>query len=96
LCAKDGCLVKAVIEQSWFNDVLIPSLIAAVKEAPTNAGNAYIASCGLNSLLCSDVAKQIIQEGDTVEALKKAHECGLERHDLLATESRHCLDALSR
>ena len=92
MCAKDGSLGKAVAEDSWFETVLVPALLEAVKAAPAAASNAYAATRGINSLLsASDAARRMVEELNGMETLKMAHEFGLENHDLLAREAGRCL-----
>lgn len=92
MCAKNGSLGKAAEELSWFETVLIPTLLDALKGAAGSASNAYAAARGIGSILSSSEASlRMIEENNGMDALKMAHKVGLECHDLLASETARCL-----
>lgn len=93
---KDGSLAGALSEHSWFATALVPALLAAVKLAEGSASNAYAATRGIYSMLsCTDAAAlRVLEENNGMETLKKAHEVGLQTHDLLASEAGRCLESV--
>jgi hypothetical protein len=94
-CSNDGCLSTAVKEQRWFEDHLIPLLIDELKRAPLSACIAYRAASCIHSLLvCSDVARLILEKNGGVEALGKAYKFGVGSHELLASETLRCLKVI--
>lgn len=99
MCSKDGFLSGVVSGDAsiWIQSQLIPSLLAAVKDAQESAGNAYYAARGLSSLLSSSnsACRQWVDSNSGAAVLQSAHEFGLQRHDLLASETRQCLQLLN-
>jgi hypothetical protein len=84
-----------VKEQRWFEDHLIPLLIDELKRAPLSACIAYRAASCIHSLLvCSDVARLILEKNGGVEALGKAYKFGVGSHELLASETLRCLKVI--
>jgi hypothetical protein len=95
MCQRSGCLAEAVKSQRWFCDCLIPSILDELKRAETCAINAYQAACCISSLVdCSDVSRKSIMENGGIGLLELAVQFGCSRHELLASESRLCLDRL--
>jgi len=93
LCSSDGCLAKAITEDRWFTEQLIPSFVDEVKRADASPNSAYEAICALMSLInCSSVALQILIDHGCVDALENAKQFGLSHHELLANEALRCLD----
>lgn len=96
VCSKQGCLMKAVQEQKWFADYLIPILLDELKHAESSANNAYLAASCLHSLLSiSEVAKQLVVLNGGVASLDEANAFGTLRHGLLAKETRLCLNLVA-
>jgi hypothetical protein len=96
LCSKDNFLADAIKEQTWFSEYLIPSLMDELKRAECCANNAYQAACCMHSLIsCSEVARKLVLDCGAVNVLEKAYAYGIRRHDLLATETKRCLESIS-
>lgn len=94
MLSKDGSLSGAVAEHSWFESALVPALLVAVKQAGGSASNAYAATRGVYCLMSTvGSSLRMIEENSGIEALKMAHEIGLQTHDLLAGEAGRCLEA---
>ena len=92
MCAQDGSLSRAVQEQRWFADHLFPSLMEELEKASISMNSACKAASCLQSLLsCSPAMRQ---EGGFRSVLESAHAVGKARHELLANETRRCLEAL--
>jgi hypothetical protein len=95
LIAKDGSLESAIQQDEWFDEFLIPNLMDQVRCAKTSPNNASVATCCLNSLMsCSTVARSLVREYDGLQIIGRAHEHGVQRHELLANETRRCMKAL--
>lgn len=95
LIAKDGSLERAIQEEEWFDEFLIPTLMDHVRSAKTSPNNASVATCCLNSLMsCSTVARGLVREYDGMQVIGQAHEHGAQYHELLAEETRRCMKAL--
>lgn len=95
LTSKDGCLAGAVESKKYFAEMLIPTLVDAVKSCKVSSNNAYEAACGLTSLAsCSDVSKRLLEQNGAVEDLRNAYHYGLENHELLASEAEQALCAM--
>jgi hypothetical protein len=95
LIAKDGSLERAIGKEEWFGEILIPNLMDAVASCTTSPNNASVASCCLNTLMsCSTLACSMVRKNDGLQVIARAHQYGTERHELLANETRHCLNSL--
>ena len=95
LTAKDGSLERAIQQEQWFDEFLIPTLMDQVSSAKTCPNNASIATCCLNSLMsCSSIARGLVREYDGLQIIGQAHEHGVHCHELLANETRRCMKAL--
>lgn len=95
LIAKDGSLERAIGKEEWFGEILIPNLMDAVASCTTSPNNASVASCCLNTLMsCSTLACSMVRKYDGLQVIARAHQYGTERHELLANETRHCLNSL--
>mmetsp|Transcript_19189 Transcript_19189/g.44554 ORF Transcript_19189/g.44554 Transcript_19189/m.44554 type:complete len:433 (-) Transcript_19189:167-1465(-) len=95
LTSQDGCLEDAVKKQKWFTDFLIPSLVDEVKSFESSSNNAYEAACGLTFLaICSDIARRKMKEKSAVDDLQSAYHFAMCNHDLLASETKTCLNLL--
>lgn len=97
ICSKDGCLAKAVQEQQWFTESLVPSLLDEIRGVgESSANDAYLAaSCLLNLISCSDVVRKNVVSNDGVLLLENALNFGMMRHALLANETQRCLEVIS-
>jgi hypothetical protein len=95
LTSLDGSLQSAVVDNEWFGDFLIPTLMEEVRNAELYPNNAYEASCCLNTLMtCSDVARGAVERDDGRTAIRQAHAFGKRRHEALASETERCLKTL--
>jgi hypothetical protein len=95
LTSHDGCLDDAVQNQKWFTEFLIPSLLDEVRSFKTSSNNAYEAACGLNYLArCSDVARRKMKENSAIDDIQSANQFATYNHDLLASETKSCLELL--
>ena len=95
LTSEDGCLEVAIQNQKWFTEFLIPSLVYEVKSFEISSNNAYEAACGLTFLAsCSDIAKRKMTENSAVDNLQSAYQFAVYNHDLLASETKTCLELL--
>jgi hypothetical protein len=95
LIAKDALLERAIANDKWFGEFLIPNLMDSVASCATNPNNASVASCCLYSLMsCSTYACDLVRKYDGVQVIGKAYEHGTERHELLANETKRCLKSL--
>jgi len=95
LTSQDGCLDRAVQNQKWFSEFLIPSLLDEVKSFEVSSNNAYEAACGLNSLAkCSDVARGVMIANSAIDDLQSANQFAIYNHNLLASETRRSLGLL--
>lgn len=97
ICSKDGCLTKAVQEQQWFTESLVPSLLDEIRRVDESSANdAYLASsCLLSLISCSEVVRKHVLSNDGVLLLENALNFGLIRHALLANETQRCLEVIS-
>ena len=96
VCSRDGCLAGAILEQSWFVDYLIPSLLDALKIAETKTSNAFHATSCLQSLIsASPLARDAVASKGGVTILEEAHLVGLRRHELLSKETKRCLESFA-
>ena len=96
VCSRDGCLAGAILEQSWFVDYLIPSLLDALKIAETKTSNAFHATSCLQSLIsASPLAREAVASKGGVTILEEAHLVGLRRHELLSKETKRCLESFA-
>jgi hypothetical protein len=95
LTSLDGSLKSAVVDNEWFGDFLIPTLMEEVRNAELYPNNAYVASCCLNTLMtCSDVARDAVKRDDGTTAIRQAHAFGKHRHEALASETERCMKTL--
>lgn len=95
LISQDECLDNAVQKQMWFTEFLIPSLLAEVGSFKISSNNAYEAACGLNCLArCSDVARRKMKENSAIHSIRSANQFATYNHDLLASETKSCLELL--
>eukprot|EP00934_Nitzschia_sp_Nitz4_P004517 Nitzschia sp. Nitz4//scaffold102_size76354//1482//3183//NITZ4_005620-RA/size76354-snap-gene-0.131-mRNA-1//-1//CDS//3329532213//4507//frame0 len=95
LTGKDGCLAKAIKEQQWFVESLVPCLLGEVDKFQRKANHAYEAACGLTALAtCSEHASQGLKDLLAVDRLKSAYQFGVHNHELLANECERALLAL--
>lgn len=89
MCSKDGCLVDALKTQNWFENCLVPSLIDEVKNATVSANNAFQAVRSLQSIVgCFPSMSQVIKNNGGNETMEEAHQFALQRHELLAEETK--------
>mmetsp|Transcript_9974 Transcript_9974/g.27596 ORF Transcript_9974/g.27596 Transcript_9974/m.27596 type:complete len:435 (-) Transcript_9974:149-1453(-) len=92
LCAKDKSLSGKDGEQSWFADNLLPTLVTEIKRAPADACSATQAAMCVNSIAsCSGSGKEFLADQGVVAALRKANVYGCECNNLLADETKDCL-----
>lgn len=85
-----------ITEQSWVREMLIPMLVAEVRNAKENPHCAYISSCCLTTLSRSPDARAcVIKCSGAVHAVREASNIGQECHELLANETQRCLAQLS-
>lgn len=95
LISKDGSLERAIQQEQWFEEFLIPTLMDEISSAKTSPNNASIAACCLNSLMsCSSVARGLVREYGGLQIIGQAHKHGTQYHELLANETRRSLRAL--
>jgi len=100
MCLKDGCLARAVADQRWFTEHLVPSLLDELKIASTSGSIAHEAASCLHSIVASseEVGRRFVggchpfQGG--IDVLRRANEFGNAQHALLAEETRRCLTVL--
>jgi hypothetical protein len=93
LCGLDGCLDRTIKSQKWFSGCLIPTLLDELKRAEAFANNAHQAARCVRSIVsCSEVGKNSVIDQGGIPILEQAHYFGLLRHQLLASESKQCLD----
>lgn len=93
MCTKDSSFSESFADHSlWFENNLIPVLLKAIGRAPICASNACAAARGIYSLLSSSKdACRNFKESDGMATIQMAHAFGLEKHDLLASETGRCL-----
>jgi len=92
VCSRDGCLEKALEEQTWFKDQFMSSLVDELKLCETNACCAIQASRCIGSLLqSSGSARVFLKSCGVVQALEDAYSYGKAFNDMLADESERCL-----
>lgn len=97
ICNQDAFLASIVKEQMWFRENLIPTLVDEIKRAKSAANNAYEAATCVSSLVsCSDVARKAVVINGGITALEEANKFGAANHELLAEETRRCLDMLRK
>ena len=85
-----------ITEQSWVREMLIPMLVAEVRNARENPHCAYISSCCLTTLSRSPDARAcVMQCSGALHAVREASNIGQECHELLANETQRCLAQLS-
>lgn len=95
LTAKDGSLERAIQQEQWFKEFLIPTLMDEVKSARTSPNNASVASgCLLSLMSVSAVARGLVRECNGVQVIGEAHVHGVVCHELLANETKRCMKAL--
>lgn len=95
LTSQDGCLADAIKNQKWFTEFLIPSLLDEVQSFEVSSNNAYEAACGLTYLAtCSDIARRVMKENSAAKDLRSANQFAIFNHELLAVETKRCLEAL--
>lgn len=95
LTAQVKCLDGPVKEQRWFQEILVPMLLAEINNAIDSPQRACIAICCINSLSSTSMKAEIlIMKGD--ESIRSAQEVGNQRHALLAAEAGRCLASLGQ
>lgn len=95
MCSKEGSL-KYLVSDEWFAECFLPLLIDELNRVETGLHNAFQATVCLHGLLsCSPAMCQAILDNGAKKALEKAFNIGQSRHELLACQSRNCLDVLS-
>ncbi|GAX14925.1 hypothetical protein FisN_12Lh373 [Fistulifera solaris] len=95
VCFKNGSL-KDLVSDSWFAEIFVPLLLDELNRAETGLHNAFQAAICLHGLLSSSPSTlhQVLVDNGANAALEKAFKIGQSRHELLACESRRCLDVL--
>lgn len=95
LTARAGVLERAVTEQVWFKEFLLPLLADELKKAESSPNNAHVAAVCVGCLVqCSPVGKHLVLELCGMEVLRSANEIGNACHELLANETKICISAL--
>ncbi len=96
VCFKDGSL-KNFATDSWFAELFLPLLVDELNRAETGLHNAFQAAVCLYGLLSSTPTTfhPVLVNNGANAALEKAFKIGQSRHELLARESRSCLDVLN-
>jgi len=88
VCAKDGCLSQAIVDQQWYINFLVPCLIKELSKAQDTPHIALLSTKCLNSLVeCSGFARSRALDVGALDALAHAHEFGKARYANLATET---------
>jgi len=95
VCSREGCLEKALNEQTWFKDQFMSPLVDELKLCETNACCAIQASRCIGSLLKSSrSARDFLNSCGVTQALEDAYEYGKAFNDMLADESERCLELI--
>lgn len=93
VCRMNGCLMKAIEEDKWFVERLIPSLLNELQRFEFFTNSACKAACCVQSLMaCSDVSKEVVVAKGGVAIFKQAYDFGTRRHAELASETSKCLN----
>ena len=91
VCLQDGALLQGMKTQSWFVETLFPSLVEELKRAGSSMNSACKAASCLHSMIKCGASCPV--DSSVIEIMEKAREVGRVRHELLAMETRRCLEA---
>jgi len=96
MTGKEGSLAKAIMEQRWFGECLLPVLLDEIKSASERPHCAHEAACSISCLVeSSDLARKLLHDSGCVRLLEEAYKIGEARHELLANETKRCLATLN-